>query len=810
LAERIERLRAEIRRSADAHGWQVPEEQLDDRHLVRRIILKRFIYGVDLNPMAVELAKLSLWLHSFTVGAPLSFLDHHLRCGDSLFGEFIGPVERELHDRYGLTMSGDVAQARQAAAGMAHIEALADADIGEVQDSAASFAAVEEATAGLRAFLNLVHADRWLPKTGDADDVGRSMLFGGSYGRPVAIALGEPLAAPREAASAVLARRRLTPTEVRTAVAAFVERARSLAGERSFFHWEPSFPGVWTDWESTEPSGGFDAVIGNPPWDRMKLQEVEWFAARVPEIAHAQRAADRKRKIAALHKEGSPIADDYDKAAWTADAATRVARTCGAYPLLSAGDVNLYALFVERAMRLVRRDGIVGLLVPSGIAADLSAAKFFRSISTSGRLAALLDFENRRNTLGLDPFFPDVDSRFKFCAFIAGGPRRTFPQADCAFFQQDAVAAEAAAFPLAPADFAAVNPNTGTAPVFRTPRDAEITLGIYRRVPVLVDRREEPATALWPVQYVRMFDMTNDSDKFRTARELEQARAYRVAGQRWQRGEERWLPLTVGRTVNLFDHRAASVIENPQNVHNPFNSNPTTPEQHADPSFVPSPQFWVSEAEVEWPEGLGWALAFRDIARPTDARTLIATLVPKAALGNTLPVLFPANRDAVEAYRTTAPLLLANLCSIALDYAARQKVQSTHVNWYIMEQLPVIRREAFAHRFGSKSAEQIICEDVLRLIYVSNDMTPFARDQGYEGDPFAWDEEDRLRRRARLDAIFFHLYGLDRDAADYVLGTFPIVRREEEERYGRFRSRALILGYMAALAAGDPDARVDG
>jgi hypothetical protein len=196
LVTRIERLRAEIRRSANENKWAVPDDQLDDRHLVRRIILKRVIYGVDLNPMAVELAKLSLWLHSFTVGAPLSFLDHHLRCGDSLFGEFLGPVERELHDSYGLVVSPDVAQARQAAAGMARVEELADADIGEVRSSREGFAGVEETTAALRAFLDLAHADRWLTPDDDAAELGREMLFGGNYGNPVRVAGGEPLAEP--------------------------------------------------------------------------------------------------------------------------------------------------------------------------------------------------------------------------------------------------------------------------------------------------------------------------------------------------------------------------------------------------------------------------------------------------------------------------------------------------------------------------------------------------------------------------------------------------------------------------------------
>ena len=161
-------------------------------------------------------------------------------------------------------------------------------------------------------------------------------------------------------------------------------------------------------------------------------------------------------------------------------------RSCGDYPLLSGGDVNLYSLFVERALHLVKPDGLVGLLTPSGIYADKTAANFFKSVSAGGRVGGLFDFENRRLGTDLPPFFPDVDSRFKFCALIVGGEGRQFDETRCAFFLHDTAEIDDAdrCFPLAPSDFARVNPNTGTAPVFRTRRDADITRRIYENHPV--------------------------------------------------------------------------------------------------------------------------------------------------------------------------------------------------------------------------------------------------------------------------------------------------------------------------------------
>src|SRR5437660_236511 len=125
-----------------------------------------------------------------------------------------------------------------------------------------------------------------------------------------------------------------------------------------------------------------------------------------------------------------------------------------------------------------------------------------------------------------------------------------------------------------------------------------------------------------------------------------------------------------GRSIHLFDHRAASVTENPENLHSPFNSMQATPAQHGDPAFTPSPHFWVSEGEIDWPRGLDWGLAFRDIARPTDVRTLIAAAVPKAAYSNKLPLLLPrsADWDDTEIYRSNACLWAANLCALVLDY----------------------------------------------------------------------------------------------------------------------------------------------
>ena len=580
--------------------------------------------------------------------------------------------------------------------------------------------------------------------------------------------------------------------------------ARCIADREGFLHWEAAFPGVWQRWQEEQPVGGFDAVIGNPPWDRIKLQEVEWFATRSPELALAPTAAARKTGIQQLRDKGAPLAGAFDAAKERADKLGELIRASGNYPLLGGGDINLYSLFVERAMGLIKLDGFVGLLTPSGIYADKTAAAFFKSISTSGRVGGLFDFENRRLGTGLPPFFPDVDSRFKFCALIFGGTERRFDETACAFFLHDTRTIEnpERCFPLAPSDFARVNPNTGTAPIFRTRRDAEITRRIYERHPVLVDRSRGEERKVWPVRYVRMFDMANDSHLFRTAAQLESEGFYPVEGNRWQKGKELYLPLYEGKMVQAFDHRAASITNREGNLFRPGQPDRTLDDEHRDPAFSPRSRYWVSRKESTFTETHGWSLAFKDITASTNVRTMIAAVVPQVGCGHTLPVLIPAGAE-FDAESTAQ--VLANLNSFGFDYVIRQKVQATHLTWYIVEQLPVIAAEGYDRRFGDKTARELVRDHALRLTYTANDMAPFARDLGFDGPPFIWDEEERRHLRARLDALYFHLYGLSREDAGYVLDTFPIVRRQDDAQFGSYRTRDLIFAYMNALAAGDAE-----
>jgi hypothetical protein len=333
---------------------------------------------------------------------------------------------------------------------------------------------------------------------------------------------------------------------------------------------------------------------------------------------------------------------------------------------------------------------------------------------------------------------------------------------------------------------------------------------------VLVDRSTGAEITTWPVKSATMFHMTNDSGLFHTRQELEeQEGAWPLGGNHFRSSAAGdWTPLYEGKMVQAFDHRAASVVVNPENQHRPAQPQPATFEQHKNPDWLPDPQFWI-EAATSPVASLKYLLGFKDVTAPTNMRSMIAAVIPGTGVGNTLPVVLGDQADSRLSAPDTA-MFAANMNAVAFDFVARQKIQGQHLNWYIVEQLPVVPPDRYeAVRFGKKTAAKIVREAVLELTYTAHDMAPFARDMGYVDKagkvkpPFVWDEDRRLKLRAKLDAIYFHLYGVtDRDDVRYIYSTFPIVEREEMAAYGRYRSCELCLAWMSALAAGDPDADV--
>lgn len=846
---RIAHIRRSIKTTAKDRGWAVTDAQLDDRHIVRRMILKKCIFGVDKNAMAVELAKTALWLHTFTVGAPLSFLDHHLKVGDSLHGERLPQVQRGLQSLGALLLQSEFDRLALAARNIAQVADLTDVDIAEAQLSKQLAQEAALQVAPIHAVLDFWRAMRWLVPGWPVDKISRlHQLLKLPKDRDTLaaqVAAGQhpeyagllKLLEPGQNFVALLSAGRLPGDDPASRAANdLIARARALARRETFFHWWTSFPTVF----GAGSRNGFDAVIGNPPWDRIKLQEVEWFSERVPAIAAQPRAADRKKMIAALQhvKMGQTATNTPPAVNWWAqylDAAEHAetnARVLGNgkqgasdYPLLGGGDVNLYSLFVERAQALAAPDGLVALVTPSGIAADKGAAEFFRSISSTGRLGALFDFENRKL------FFPDVHASFKFCTLVFGGPARTFAQTRCAFYLHhlDELDDPARTLVLTAEDFVRVNPNTGAAPIFRSRRDADLTLGLYARHPVLVRHGEvsaskgaQPDVKAWPVKYATMFHMTNDSSLFFKPDELKK-QGFKPAGlNRWRNAAGLdVVPLYEGKMVQMYDHRAADVVVNSANLMRAAQPEAISQVEKASPNRYPAPQFYVAASETA-ANPYGWALGYKEISSPTNARSMIATLLPGVGFGNKVPLLIPQAESLDGAVRMVS-LLAANFNAFAFDFVLRQKLQGQTINLFILEQLPVIAPERFNAPLPAAFAKAMraaklmngnhphptvadfVIPQVLVLSYTAHDMAPFARDLGYVDSagqvlpPFVWDEEKRRARLAALDAVFFYLYGLNASDTSHVLDTFPIVRDQDQKAFGHYRTQDDILQILNLL-----------
>jgi hypothetical protein len=538
------------------------------------------------------------------------------------------------------------------------------------------------------------------------------------------------------------------------------------------FDWRARFRAVFD-----RPESGFDCVIGNPPWERIKLQEREFFSLPAPEIATATNAAKRRKLVARLESDDPTLHHRYQQALGHADRLLSYCRKSGAYPLTGRGDINTYAVFAELAYKIVAPHGRVGLLTPSGIASDKTTMDFFAAVAETNRLIRLYDFENR-----LKKFFPDVDGRFKFCILNFAGEGAKSAAADFVFFAHRVEELEDRDrhVVLSGADIRLLNPNTRTCPIFRSTRDAEITKAIYRRVPVLVDlQREGPTGNPWGISFKRMFDQTNDAELFHDAESLKQA-GFKFKGNQWRKGRQGFLPVYEAKMVQAYDHRAADVVTDKGNWVRQGQTDKTSPVEYQNPEHVTTARFWVIDQEVIKQRGQVSThfLCFKDVTSPTNQRTMIAAFIPNVGVVNSAPIVF------ADASPRQSCCLLGNLNCFAYDFVMRQKISNVHLNFFIVEQIPTLPPDTYAKRcpWDKKTTlEKWISERVLKLTCTAEDMLPLAEacdftsgsfQEEYGGRLNRWDEPERAELMADLDAAYLHLYGIGRDDAAYILSTF--------------------------------------
>ncbi|MEI6621219.1 MAG: N-6 DNA methylase, partial [Actinomycetes bacterium] len=769
-------------------------------------VVAQCIYGVDLNPMAAELARVSLWLEAIQPGRPLGFLDAHIKVGNSLLGTTPALLAAGIPDGAFAPITGDDKPTATKWKKRNAIERDQSNQMSFLEHNLAAFtnSLLVDATLALNALPVLTLDDVALQRQryeelrdspelrklkSAADSWAAAFFQKKTTTNPIPITTGtvRMLEANDKPAEAI-----------RDAVA-------GAAAAHRFFHWHIEFPDIFSVPDEPNPNtdpdtgwiGGFDVMVGNPPWERVKIQEKEFFGERDPDIADAPNAAARRRLIAALTQTNPILAQQFEAAERDSEAESQYIRTSGRYPLTGRGDVNTYSIFAETFRTVINPMGRAGVITPTGLATDATTAPFFADTLRTRRLAAFYDFENEAK------IFAGVHNQLRFACTTFGGVGVRIGQVRMAFYTRYVEDVRQREYELTPAEILLLNPNTGTLPMFRTRKDADITLAMYRRHGVLWSDHESIGNP-WGLSFMRMFDMANDSHRFRTPDELRSCGAI-FDGWVWHSEDDsggtlqRWLPLYEGKMLSHYNHRFATYAGASQAQLNKGTLPLLSARLLADPTLESVARYWVPEDEVASAANArtdrGWLFGWRDITKADQLRTMIPTVFPLSAVGNKFPLAFLGDPKLT-------PLLHAIWSSMAFDYVARKKLSGTNLAYFILKQVSCPEPRVFFEppAWSDSDLAAFVVPRVIELSYTSRRLSPYAEDHGYDGEPFKWHPERRASIQCELDAAMTHVYGLQRDEVEHVLDSFLVLRKYEERDHGEFRTRRLVLDYYDRMA----------
>ena len=818
---------------------------LDYRQALREVI-SRCVYAVDYNPDAVELCKVVLWIEGYCAGKPLSFLDHHIRCGNSVLGvsdlqmlidgvpdkaltaedkdtlkalkkmnqEAVKAVNGTLDNEptLGLEDSFGVENMSAAQIGLAdkirfinHLsedtleeEIIKQERWKELMESARVDCLRRACDIYTCAFYHTVQKDELYKDNGGSN---KELLLEAEvpYTKTVMRALQEI------SAMECLEKGKPLPTYYRQLSADFKTEVKRMTDEQRFFHWCVEFPEVFA------ANRGFDVMCGNPPWDKIKVEDKKWFESHNrADIVNAGTASQRKEAIEALQTSDPTLYKEYAKALADAEALSRFARLAGRFDLTATGDIDLYPMFAELCLSFSKEAW--GLVLPTGIAVNDSNKAFFSKLIDENRLVSLYDFENKEGLF-------DIHRMFKFCLLVASKPQDKPRIVKGGFYlnRLDHLLDPRRIYSLQTSDFARLNPNTKTCPVFRTSRDAKLSAKIYRNSTILYN--DFTGDNPWNIKFGSMIHMSNDSYLFRTYAQLTELGATLNGNTFTTADGETYVPLYEGKMIWHYNHHYGSW---PIEGERPNSINMPSEAELANPDSCIMPWYWVplsavenrliklnKEGKIVWHWNHKWLLGFRDVTNATNERTFVCSPIPNAyGVGHSTTLLY--------AERGTMPVasLCAMLSSLVFDYITKQKIGGSHASISFVKQFPALTPD----QIPSAMQWQIV-KRVAELCYFNHDMDGWASELWDEMNeeqraelpqlgtqqPWIYNPERRAILQAELDAIFAHLYGLNTEDLHYILDpedvcgkgcineTFRVLKDNEIRQYGEYRTKRLVL-----------------
>jgi hypothetical protein len=761
------------------------------RHALRQVV-GRCIYGVDLNPMAVELCKVSLWMEAVEPGLPLTFLNSHIQHGNALLGTTPELMAKGIPDAAWEPIEGDdkkIASAlkkrnKRAAEGQRSLDTLWS------NPSEAEAKAVARAVAELEAASD-ANPEALAKKESRWDGILRSDEY--RHQKLVADAWCAAFVWPKQPGELG----EVAPTnelwrQLRDgrgqAPALTTKTVGELAEQYHFFHWNLQFPQVFA-------KGGFDVVLGNPPWDEVQFEETAWFAAYDGDIAAAQNAAERTALIASLESTNGRLFAEYRAARRAIDGTKQFVCSSGAFSVGTSGKLNTGTLFTTRDATLTNvHSGALGLVVPTGIATDKGASDVFASLMESGRIRSLYDFVNRRL------LFPAVRPHQHFCLLTAGGVRTNgaTAAADFAAFLEDPqdLQDRERRYRLTWMEVVALNPEAQALSLFTSRTQSEASRKLCGSLKPLgaQDAKDE-----WAPKFQQgTFNMSSASNLFRDENDLKSSGYTVISLDAENDSTPPYVPLFDAKMARQFEWRAASLGFS-GNQFRKVSKASSMLRQLEDPDYVPEFAYWVPKAEAEsrfgdWTEG--WVLGFKDVTGVTSTRMAAFAFVPRMGFAHKFPLL------RVSGGALAHGVLAAWLNSLLVEWFLRQRMHGVSLTWHILSQVPVPPRGTLGSIAPWSTTESIaawVAQRVAELSCTSWPLASLARAFVGREHSFVYDEARRCLLRAELDAAMFLVAGFEINDAIFVMDSLDKVAAREVSDFGEYRSRKIVPEIMAGM-----------